>query len=91
MQQELRIDNAGVQAMAGRWGASAGELPAASAPVGLGLSSQASAAAVAAAHVGILLLRQRWPGGSGPAQPLWPKPVWAMSPMKLTLPSSWAT
>jgi hypothetical protein len=46
----LRVDTAGVRAMAGRWGTSAGELNTAAAPTGLGLSCQASAAAVAAAH-----------------------------------------
>jgi hypothetical protein len=48
--QRLRVDTAGVQAMATRWGASVGELSGAVAPAGVGLSCQASAAAVAAAH-----------------------------------------
>jgi hypothetical protein len=48
--QSLSVDVAGVQAMAGRWGASAGELNVTAAPTGLGMSYQASAAAVAAAH-----------------------------------------
>jgi len=39
--------------MAVRWGASAGESPAASGPAELGLSSQASEAAVTAAHADI--------------------------------------
>jgi hypothetical protein len=46
----MRVDVAGVQAMAGRWGASVGELSDMAAPARLGLSCQASAAAVAAAH-----------------------------------------
>lgn len=50
--QPLRVDTAAVQAMAGRWGASVGELSATVAPAaGAGLSCQASAAAVRAAHV----------------------------------------
>lgn len=51
--QLLRVDTAEVQAMAKRWAASAGELNATVAPAGLGLSCQASAAAVDAAHVDI--------------------------------------
>jgi hypothetical protein len=50
MRQLLRVDTAGVQAMATRWGASVGELSETVAAVGLGLSCQASAAAVNAAH-----------------------------------------
>src|SRR5581483_4543866 len=50
VQQMLRVDTAGVQAMATRWGASADDLGATVAPTGLGLSCQASAAAVNAAH-----------------------------------------
>jgi hypothetical protein len=53
MQQMLRVDTAGVQAMAVRWGASAGDLAETAAPAGLGLSCQASAAAVNAAHVDV--------------------------------------
>ncbi|MEY8015691.1 hypothetical protein [Mycobacterium servetii] len=53
MQQPLRVDSAGVQVMAGRWGATAGDLEETTAPVGLGLSSQASAAAVNAAHADV--------------------------------------
>jgi hypothetical protein len=49
----LRVDTAGVQAMAVRWGASAGDLAKTAAPAGLGLSCQASAAAVNAAHVDV--------------------------------------
>jgi len=49
----LRVDTAGVQAMAARWGASAGDLAETAAPAGLGLSCQASAAAVNAAHVDV--------------------------------------
>ncbi|OBJ33739.1 hypothetical protein [Mycobacterium colombiense] len=51
--QELRVDTAGLPAMAGRWAATAGELTATAAPVGLGLPCQPSAAAVNAAHVDI--------------------------------------
>jgi hypothetical protein len=53
MQQMLRVDTAGVQTMAARWGASAGDLAETAAPTGLGLSCQASAAAVNAAHVDV--------------------------------------
>jgi hypothetical protein len=49
----LRADAAGAQAMATRWGASVGELNETAAPSGLGLSCQASAAAVSAAHADI--------------------------------------
>lgn len=47
------MDTAGVQAMAARWGVSAGELQQAEAPTGLGLSCQTSAAAVDAAHADV--------------------------------------
>jgi hypothetical protein len=47
------VDTAGVQAMATRWGASAGDLNEAVAPTGLGLSCQTSAAAVDAAHADV--------------------------------------
>lgn len=50
---ELRVDTADVQAMAARWGVSAGELHQTQAPSGLGLSCQASAAAVDAAHLDV--------------------------------------
>ena len=53
MGQELRVDTAGVQAMATRWGASVGDLHETVAPTGLGLSCQTSAAAVGAAHVDV--------------------------------------
>lgn len=53
MQQPLRVDSAGVQVMAGTWGATAGVLEQTTAPVELGLSSQASAAAVNAAHADV--------------------------------------
>jgi hypothetical protein len=53
VQQTLRVDTAGVQAMAVRWGASVGILDETVAPEGLGLSCQASAAAVDAAHVDV--------------------------------------
>ncbi len=48
--QQLRVDAAALQALAARWGASVGELNQTVAPTGLGLSSQASAAAINAAH-----------------------------------------
>jgi hypothetical protein len=51
--QELLVDTAGVQAMATRWGASAGDLNKVTAPSGLGLSCQTSAAAVGAAHAAV--------------------------------------
>src|ERR1700733_2314912 len=51
--QELRVDTAGVHAVATRWGASVGDLHATVAPTGLGLSCQTSAAAVDAAHVDV--------------------------------------
>ena len=50
MQQLLRVETAGVQMMASRWGALVGELNGTIAPAGLGLSCQASAAAVNAAY-----------------------------------------
>lgn len=53
MQQQLVVDTAGLQAMATRWAASVGELDAIAAPAGPGLSCQASATAVSAAHVDI--------------------------------------
>jgi hypothetical protein len=53
VQQELRVDTAGVQAMAARWSASAGDLHEVTAPTGRGLSCQTSAAAVDAAHVDV--------------------------------------
>jgi hypothetical protein len=53
VQQTLRVDTAGVQAMAMRWGASVGELIEAVAPAGLGLSCQVSAVATNAAHVDV--------------------------------------
>ena len=51
--QLLRVDTAGAQAMATRWGASVGELSETAAPSGRGLSCQASAAAVSGAHADI--------------------------------------
>ncbi|MFZ0230363.1 MAG: hypothetical protein WA622_17780 [Mycobacterium sp.] len=53
MEQTLRVDTAGVQAMATRWSASVGDLNEAVAPTGLGLSCQTSASAVDAAHVDV--------------------------------------
>src|ERR1700722_13894714 len=53
VEQELRVDTAGVHAMATQWGASVGDLNETVAPTGLGLSGQTSAAAVNAAHVDV--------------------------------------
>ena len=53
VEQELRVDTAGVHAMATRWGTSVGDLNETVAPTGLGLSCQTSAAAVDAAHVDV--------------------------------------
>ena len=50
MQQLVRVETAGVQMMASRWGATVGELNGTIAPAGLGLSCQASAAAVNTAY-----------------------------------------
>jgi hypothetical protein len=46
VQQELRVDTAGVHAMAARWGASVGDLNETAAPTGLGFSCQTSVASV---------------------------------------------
>ncbi|MEE6175388.1 hypothetical protein [Mycobacterium sp. 050134] len=51
--QPLRVDTAGLRAMAARWAASGRDLDAVAAPAGLGVSGQASAAAVDAAHVDV--------------------------------------
>lgn len=59
VQLTLRVDTTGVQAMAGRWGASVGELTSTVAPAGLGLSCQLSAAAVDAAHVDVTTFTAR--------------------------------
>ncbi|MDM3975997.1 hypothetical protein QRB36_17665 [Mycobacterium marseillense] len=53
MQQTLRVDTAGVQAMAARWGASVERLNATVAPAERGLSCQISAAAVNAAQIDV--------------------------------------
>ncbi|MGE2813936.1 hypothetical protein ACQI5H_02145 [Mycobacterium heidelbergense] len=53
MPSELRFDTAAALAMANRWGVSAGELEETAAPAGLGLSCQASAAAVSVAHANV--------------------------------------
>lgn len=50
MQQHLRVDTGGLQTLATRWGALADELNETIAPTRLGLSCQASAAAVSGAH-----------------------------------------
>lgn len=51
--QLVRVDAAGLQAMATRWVASAGELQASTAPTGSGLPCQASAVAVNVAHADV--------------------------------------
>jgi hypothetical protein len=51
--QTFRVDTAGVQTMAARWGASVGDLDDLVPPAGPGLSGQVSAAAVHAAHVDV--------------------------------------
>ncbi|OBI53225.1 hypothetical protein [Mycobacterium sp. E787] len=51
--QLVRVDTGAVQAMSDRWAAAAGELTATVAPTGVGLSCQASAAAVAAARADV--------------------------------------
>ncbi|CQD13443.1 hypothetical protein BN1232_02651 [Mycobacterium lentiflavum] len=53
LMEQLRVDTAALQAMASRWGASAGRLGEMTAPAGLGLSCQASAVAVSAAHADV--------------------------------------
>jgi hypothetical protein len=53
VKQALRVDTAGVGAMATHWGASVDELTGTVAPEGLGLACQVSAAAVNAAHVDV--------------------------------------
>jgi hypothetical protein len=53
MQHQLLVDTVGVQTIASSWGASADELNETKAPARLGLSWQASAAAVNAAHADI--------------------------------------
>jgi len=51
--QQLRVNTAGLQTVATRWGASVDELSETASPAGLGLSCQASTAAVNAAHADI--------------------------------------
>jgi hypothetical protein len=53
VEQALRVDTAGVHAVATRWSASVGDLHQMTAPTGLGLSCQSSAAAVDAAHLDV--------------------------------------
>ncbi|BCO91354.1 hypothetical protein MINTM015_46110 [Mycobacterium paraintracellulare] len=53
VQQTLRVDTAGLQAMASRWGSSVEGLNATVAPAARGLPCQASAAAVNAAHIDV--------------------------------------
>jgi len=79
--QQLRVDTAALQAMASRWGASVGELSETAAPAGLGLSCQASAGAVSAAHADVTAFTA--------AQLTSPKLTVAISPMKLTRPPRW--
>ena len=79
--QQLRVDTAALQAMASRWGASVGELSETAAPAGLGLSCQASAGAVSAAHTDVTAFTA--------AQLTSPKLTVAISPMKLTRPPRW--
>ncbi|OCB13962.1 hypothetical protein [Mycobacterium intracellulare] len=52
--QVVRVDTAGLQAVASRWAASAGELEGSMAPTAPGLSCQASAAAVNIAHADVM-------------------------------------
>jgi hypothetical protein len=70
MQQQLRVDTVGVQAMASRWDAAADELGETIAPAGLGLSYQASAAAVNVAHTDVIASRRhsrhRWAAAQPP-------------------------
>jgi hypothetical protein len=51
--EKLRVDTAALRGMASRWGGLAGEITEGSRPAGSGLSCQASAAAVHAAHAAI--------------------------------------
>jgi hypothetical protein len=53
MERALRVDTAGVQAMATRWAASVSDLAETVSPAGLGLSCQTSAAAVNSAHLDV--------------------------------------
>lgn len=50
MRQQLRVDSLSLQMMANRWAAVSGELGQTTTAAGLAVSSQASAAAVSAAH-----------------------------------------
>jgi hypothetical protein len=55
MKPVLRVDSAGIQVMAGRWQALAGDLGAGSRPgADLGLSCQPSAAAMNAGHADVM-------------------------------------
>ncbi|MDM4141474.1 MULTISPECIES: hypothetical protein [Mycobacterium] len=53
MQETLRVNNAGVQAIAARWAVSADDLNAMVSPATFGLSWQPSATAVNAAHADV--------------------------------------
>lgn len=58
MPDQLRIDIAAARTMASGWGTIIGELHALAAPAELGLSGQASVAAVDAAHAAAAAFRQ---------------------------------
>jgi hypothetical protein len=87
MPELLRVDTAGVQAMAARWGASVGELNKAVPPSGLSLSYQASAAAVVAAHADIAAFTAALSTRVGARANMFAKPTRATSPTKLTRPT----
>ncbi|WP_232068917.1 hypothetical protein [Mycobacterium mantenii] len=53
MRQTMRVDGAGIQAMAARWGALVDGLNHTAVPTGLGLACQLSAAAVNGAHIDV--------------------------------------
>lgn len=55
--QVVRVDTAGLQAMAARWTASADELQASTVPPCAGLSCQASSAAVNVAHADVMAFK----------------------------------
>ncbi|OBH59681.1 hypothetical protein A5682_00060 [Mycobacterium mantenii] len=55
----MRVDGAGIQAMAARWGALVDGLNDTAAPTGLGLSCQLSAAAVNGAHADVTAFTAR--------------------------------
>lgn len=57
--QAVRVDPAGLAAMAGRWATAAGELHVPAAPTASGLPSQASVAAVNVAHADVTAFTAR--------------------------------